>query len=146
MGGILGFLFAALAGLLNTMQSGMNSTMGKSVAPGWAVAFVGGATMLTGLAYAAVTRAPFPRSGVTIVPWWGWVGGCMGAVFVLSTLLVAKQLGAATFLAITVTAGVLTSLTMDHFALLGFKEHPASLPRLAGGALMIAGLGLIARF
>ena len=146
MGGVLGLLLAALAGALNTTQSGMNSAMGKSVAPGWAVAFIGGATMLSGLLAAAVTRAPFPRSGVHLVPWWGWIGGCMGAVFVLATLLVAKPLGAATFLAVTVTAGVMTSLTMDHFALLGFQQHAASVPRLIGGALMIAGLALIAKF
>ena len=102
--------------------------------------------MLTGLAYAAISRAPFPRSGAHLVPWWGWIGGCMGAVYVLSTLLVAKQMGAATFLATVVTAGVLTSLAMDHFAWLGFQEHPASAGRLIGGALMIAGLALIAKF
>ena len=146
MGGILGLLLAVLAGALNATQSGMNSAMGKSVPPGWAVAFIGGATTLSGLLAAAVTRAPFPRAGVALVPWWGWIGGCMGAVFVLSTLLVAKQLGAATFLAVSVTAAVLTTLAMDHFAWLGFREHPASIPRLIGGALMIAGLGLVAKF
>ncbi|WP_217430941.1 DMT family transporter [Sphingomonas bacterium] len=145
MGGIAGYLFAALAGMLNTMQSGTNSTLGKSVPPGWSVAIVGCATMLTGLVFAAVTRSPFPRAGA-LVPWWGWVGGCLGAVFVLSTLLVAKQLGAGAFLATTVTAGVITSLAMDHWGLLGFQQHTASLPRLAGGALMIGGLALIARF
>lgn len=146
MGGVLPFLFAALAGVLNTMQSGTNSTLGKTVAPGWAVAFVGCATMLTGVAVALATRAPFPRAGLHHVPWWAYVGGCLGAVFVLSTLLVAKQLGAGAFLATTVTAGIVTSLTMDHFALLGFQQHSASMPRLAGAALMVAGLALIAKF
>lgn len=146
MGGILGLLFAALAGMLNAVQSGANSTLSKSVAPGWSVAIVGCATMLTGIAFALVSRAPLPRGGVHAVPWWGWIGGCLGAVFVLSTLLVAKQVGAAVFLATSVTAATVASLAMDHWALLGFQQHTASLPRLAGGVLMIAGLALIARF
>ena len=47
---------------------------------------------------------------------------------------------------VTVTAAVITSLIMDHFGLLGFEVKPAGMGRIAGGALMVAGLGLIAKF
>ena len=144
--GVFAFLFAAIAGMLNSIQSGSNTTLGKTVAPGWSVATIGCATMLTGVVYALATRAPLPRSGMHLVPWWGWIGGCLGAVFVLATLMAAKQLGAGTFVATSVTMGVITSLAMDHWGLLGFQQHSASLPRLGGAVLMFAGLGLIAKF
>jgi transporter family-2 protein len=144
--GALAFLFAAIAGILNTVQSGSNATLGKTVAPGWAVAVIGAATMLTGVAYALATRAPLPRSGMHLVPWWGWVGGMLGAVYVLATLLVSRQMGAGVFIGLTVTAAIVTSLAMDHWGLLGFQVHPANAWRLAGGALMIAGLALVAKF
>jgi transporter family-2 protein len=35
---------------------------------------------------------------------------------------------------------------MDHFGLFGFDEHRAGVPRMLGAALMLGGLGLIARF
>ena len=35
---------------------------------------------------------------------------------------------------------------MDHFGLVGFKEHAAGLGRIAGVALMIGGLALINLF
>ena len=144
--GALAFLFAAVAGMLNTMQSGSNATLGKSVAPGWAVATVGAATMLTGIAYALATRAPLPRAGAHLVPWWGWIGGTLGAVYVLATLSISRQLGAGVYIGLTVTAAIVTSITMDHWGLMGFETHPASVWRLAGGVLMIAGLALVAKF
>lgn len=146
MGAAFALLFAAVAGLLNTVQSGSNATLGKSVSPGWATAAIGAATALTGLAYAFATRAPLPRAGAALVPWWGWIGGCLGATYVLATLIVAKQLGAGAFIATTVTVAVVASLAMDHWGLLGFQQHTASLPRLAGAVLMVGGLALIAKF
>ena len=141
-------LFAALAGVLNTIQSGTNTQLAKALGqPGWSVAIVGCVTMLTGVAYAVATHNRLPTAdAIAHVSWWGWVGGMLGAVFVLSALLVAKEVGAAVFLATTVTAGVVTSLAMDHFGMLGFDVHPAGAGRLAGGALMVAGLVLIAHF
>ena len=47
---------------------------------------------------------------------------------------------------VTVTVAIVTSLVMDHFGLLGFEIHKAGLARIAGGILMVAGIGLIAAF
>jgi transporter family-2 protein len=80
------------------------------------------------------------------VPWWGFIGGIFGAVYILSMLLMAERLGAAVFMGVTVSAAVVTSLVMDHFGLLGFQVHEAGLGRMAGGVLMVVGLALIAAF
>lgn len=55
-------------------------------------------------------------------------------------------IGAATFLGIIVTVGVLASLVFDHFGWIGFQVHPASLWRVAGAVLMVVGVGLVAVF
>ena len=80
------------------------------------------------------------------IPWWAWVGGIIGAVYIMSMLLVAERLGAAFFLGRTVTAAIVTSLMLDHFDLVGFPRHPAGAWRSLGAALMISGLSLIATF
>ena len=61
-------------------------------------------------------------------------------------LTIAQRLGSGLFTGATVTAALLTSVLLDHFGLIGFKQHPASPARLAGCGIMIAGLWLIARF
>ena len=143
--------FTIVAGLLNTVQTGTNATLNRSLgAPVWAAAAVGTATFLTTL-LAALTVMIFAGQRPTAeaiagVPWWAWTGGMLGAVYVLATVLVADKVGAATFMGITVTVAIVTSLAMDHFGLLGFEVHRAGFARIVGGILMLAGLGLIAKF
>ncbi len=83
---------------------------------------------------------------IALVPWWAWIGGVMGATYILSMVLAADQLGAAVFMGVTVTMAVITSLVMDHFGLMGFEQHPAGVGRIVGGLLMVVGLALIAKF
>jgi transporter family-2 protein len=61
-------------------------------------------------------------------------------------VLTAQKVGSGVFIGITVTATIVASLIMDHYGLLGFKQHPAGPGRLIGGALMIAGMLLIGKF
>jgi len=83
---------------------------------------------------------------VAAAPWWAWTGGVMGAVFVLSQLFVAGKVGSGVFIALTVTASVVTSLVIDNYGLVGFEVHAAGWGRIAGALFMFAGLGLIARY
>ncbi len=79
------------------------------------------------------------------MPWWGWVGGLLGASVLASQLWVAREIGAGPFMGIVVTAAVVASLVLDHFGLVGFEEHPAGLWRIVGAGLMVGGVVLIAR-
>jgi len=80
------------------------------------------------------------------VPWWAWFGGALGAGVILAQLFVAQRIGAAAFLGLLVTGGVIASIALDHFGLEGFAVHTAGPVRLAGGALMIVGVALVALF
>lgn len=64
----------------------------------------------------------------------------------IATLFVSQKLGSGLFIGATVTAGIVTSILLDHFGLVGLQQHPAGWGRLSGAVLMIAGLVLIARF
>lgn len=45
-----------------------------------------------------------------------------------------------------ITAGVVGSIILDHRGLVGFERHPAGRWRVLGGALMVAGVALVAAF
>ena len=49
-------------------------------------------------------------SHLTQAPWWAWVGGFCGAIFLVSQPLAAPRLGAAVYIGITVTASAITSI------------------------------------
>lgn len=142
------YLFAAAAGLLNAIQAGANAGLGKAFdnkfAAGVAVVAVNMAVMV--LAGAVSGQLGWPglqRMGAA--PWWAWTGGLLAAVFILAQLFTAEQLGSAVFMTIVVTAAVFTSLLLDHFGLVGFKQHLFGWGRVAGAVLILAELGLIAR-
>ncbi len=140
--------FAAVAGLLNAVQAGCNATLGKSLGPFPAALVVAAVSFVTILLAALVSgRFALPEWRAMVeAPWWAWVGGTLAAVFVLSQLLAAEALGSALFMGLAVTAAIVMSLALDHWGLAGFKQHPLGWARAVGAVLMLAGLGLIARY
>ncbi len=145
-------VFAVVAGVLNTLQSGSNATLNKRLEHPFASAAV---VYLVGLTLVALGwlgaqllgKGGLPAAGrVAQVPWWGWIGGSLGLAFVFGSLLIAPKVGAAVWTAFSVTAAVITSLALDHFGWMGFEQHPAGVGRIAGALLIIGGLGLIAKF
>jgi transporter family-2 protein len=142
------YLFAIVAGALNTVQSGANVTLNKGLDQPILAALV--VSAVSSVIY--LLAAPFMGLGVPSaervaqVPWWGWLGGVLGAFYVLSMILIAGRVGAAAFMGLTVTAAIVTSLLLDHFGWLGFDIREAGLLRLFGGGLMIAGLVLVCVF
>ena len=141
--------FALLAGVANALQAGTNATLSKTLAQPFAagivVALVGAVTLL-GLGLVLGRFALPSLSDIRAVPPWAWLGGMIGALLILTQLFVAHRIGAAPYLGLLVTAGVVTSILLDHFGWIGFTQHPASLWRILGGLLMVVGIALVAMF
>lgn len=141
------FLAALAAGTANPFQSGANAQLNKQLGqPLWAGMIVY-ATGLAGLiALQLCFRQPSPADKIFGVSWWAWLGGLVSIIPTVIGLTIAQRLGSGLFTGASVTAALVTSVLLDHFGLIGFRQHPASPARVAGCALMIAGLWLIARF
>ena len=77
--------------------------------------------------------------------WWHWVGGLLGAVYILVTIVVAPRLGAATLVAALVAGQMVASMLLDHFGWVGFAVHPITPWRLAGAVLIVSGVVLVRR-
>ncbi len=106
--------------------------------------FVVGLGCLLGLALATGVSVP-TRPVLAQVPWWGWLGGLMGAVYIGATASHAEKLGATGWLAAIITGQVLTSLVLDHFGLIGFTRQTIGPTRLLGAALLVLGVVLVLR-
>jgi transporter family-2 protein len=140
---------ALLAGLASAVEPGQNAALAKSLARPLLAGVVSLAVSIGAIVVIMLVTGRYGLPGMdrlAQVPWWTWLGGLMSAVLAAAQLYLSKEIGAATFLGLIVTAGVVTSILLDHFGLVGFKVHPAGLWRLLGGALMIGGVGLVARF
>lgn len=143
------YLIVLLAGIANAIQPGQNSTLAKGLSqPLTAGLFVGiGAGLTVLIAGLATRRLAWPSMAEAAqVPWWAWLGGVLGGGVVITQVLVARQIGAGAFLGLLVTAGVVTSILLDHFGWVGFEAHPATTWRIFGGVLMIIGVAFVAAF
>lgn len=141
-------LIALVAGTFNAIEAGTNSALRKGLeAPFCSLAIISLTTLAMSIIAALVAdeRLPTWANAVT-VPWWGWLGGVLGFGFVATMIWTADALGAALFIALTVTASTIGSLLLDHFGLLGFSQHSAGLGRIAGALMLIGGVTLIACF
>ena len=137
-------LLTVVAGVLTTVQSGSNAALNKALGQPILVALV---VMAANLAvYAAMIPVlglnwPAPER-IAQTPWWAWIGGVFGGLYVLSAVLFAERLGAALFTGLVVTASIVTSIALHHVGC-GLRAAAAGLGRIPGGALMIGGLLLV---
>jgi len=143
----LAYLLGIVAGFGITLQVGMNSrlrTLLQSANTAALISFMVGTLALAALF--VVTRVPMPeRSVLSSVPWWAWLGGLMGAFYVAVSTIVASQLGTASLLGLGLLGQLTLALAADHYGWMGLPEHPITLTRLAGVALLAAGVWLITR-
>jgi transporter family-2 protein len=101
-------------------------------------------TILTAVLAMLVLRPPLPEAAaIRGTPWWTWIGGPLGAVFVLAGAALAPRLGAAAFISAVVAGQLLCSLALDHFGLMNVPQQPLTAARLLGAALVFAGVLLV---
>jgi len=144
----LSLAVAFLIGALITVQVGANTRLKEAFGEALPAVIVSSSLgVLILAAVALIGRSSWPSAGTLAgVPWWGWLGGALGAVYAVATVLLARTLGAATLTALVVTGQLVCSVALDHFGAVGFTEHAVSVGRVAGCLLLIGGIVLIWRF
>jgi transporter family-2 protein len=141
-------IIALVGGLALTFQAGVNAQLGVRIGNPVRAAFISFAVGTVALLiFSVAQRSPWPQvQSLAAAPWWIWIGGLLGAFYVILTVVVAPELGAAVFFALVVGGQMLASLCADHFGWVGFPQHPISLGRIVGAALILAGVLLIRLF
>lgn len=143
----LAMLLAFLAGVGLAAQIPLNVQLRQGVGHPTLSAFISfslGALVL-GL-YVLATRVPWPAAATLAqVPWWAWLGGTLGALYVSATIVLGPKLGAGLFVVLVIAGQLAAALTIDHFGWLGAAPQPLNPWRVAGAALAVLGVVLIQR-
>lgn len=140
-------VFAMLAGALLPTQAGINAQLAKNLGHpllAASVSFALGTIAL--LLFTLAFHIPLPEiSRAMQAPWYFWVGGLLGVIYLTATIILAPLLGAATMIGLIIAGQMLASITLDHFGLVGFPVHPLGLWRAVGAIFLIIGVALIQR-
>jgi bacterial/archaeal transporter family-2 protein len=142
----LAVLVGVGAGCLVGMQAPINSRLGRTIGGLQAASFsfLVGTLALVSLTF--VLRGGLGSLGrLGHVPWWAFVGGLLGAVYVFVALEAVRTLGASGLSAVVITGQLAISVAIDRFGLLGVAKQHVGLSRILGLALLVAGVVLVVR-
>jgi transporter family-2 protein len=144
---VIAILLVVLAGGATALQAPTNARLAGAVLSPVNAAFVSFAVGTIALGIVALILQTRPdMSAARGLPWYAWVGGLYGAVFVVAAAWAVPRLGVALTITLMVAGQLLISLVLDHFGALGVPRQPLNLGRLAGVALVIGGVLMVRRF
>lgn len=136
---LLGGVLAALQAPTNAM---LNAPLGSPVNAAL-VSFLVGTAVLAAVALALGAR-PDAAAGAAL-PWYAWIGGAYGAVYVVATAFAAPRLGVAQVMVLIIAGQLITSLALDHFGAFGLEARRVDWGRALGVALVFVGVLLVRR-
>ena len=79
------------------------------------------------------------------LPWFAWIGGLYGAIYVAVAAYAAPKIGLASLITIGIAGQIAMALWLDHLGALGLPKEPANFGRVLGALLVVAGVILVRR-
>ena len=139
------YVFLAFAaGAVLPLQALINAQLGKNTS---GALFASTCSFLVGTAVLAtamlVTRTTVPSlENLLRLPAWMWLGGALGASFVIIATLAVPRIGASSLVALVVFGQMAAALAYDRFGVLQ-PVQSISATRLFGALLILAGVLLV---
>lgn len=139
-------LLTLFAGSLLPVQAILNSRLGRQV---------GGSLMGVLLSFLVGTVCLLVANGVVngsalfsvrpgkVAPWYIWLGGFLGAVFLGYVTWVNQRQGVALTFILVVCGQILMAMLLDHFGWLGTARRSITPLQLAGVAFILCGIYLV---
>lgn len=139
-------LLVVLAGGATALQAPTNARLAGALTSPVNAAFVSFLVGTTALGLLALTLQTRPdAAAMKALPWWVWIGGLYGAIFVVTAAWSVPRLGVAMTIILMVAGQILISVVLDHFGALGVPKQPLNLTRLLGVLLVFGGVLLVRR-
>jgi transporter family-2 protein len=134
-------LTAVVIGGVLTMQPGLNAEvarrLGNPLGAGLVSMFV---SFTLALAIVLGSRQNVSWGALAAMPWYLWLGGSVGMIFVVGTLWIAPVLGAALLFSSIVAGQMIMATIADLTGLAGYQSHGFDPWRIAGVLFVLAGV------
>jgi transporter family-2 protein len=138
-----------LTGMMLPVQTAVNSKLRTFVVnPIYSalISFLIGTTVLVILGGLMASQGQAGNlRGAANAPWWAWIGGALGAMFVTMAILAVPRIGAAGYSAAIITGQLVGALMVDHYGWFGLQKTTISPSKLAGAGLLLVSVWLIQR-
>jgi transporter family-2 protein len=135
------FLAAIAVGASIALQPALNADVARRI--GTSI----GATILSvtvaflcAAAFAIAVRPHVSLTAVASLPWYLWIAGVIGFIFVAAGIYVAPVLGGAAFFASIVAGQLIMATVADMIGVGGYQAQGFDIWRIVGVVLVVAGV------
>lgn len=128
---------------LQAPTNGMLARAGGSPVLAALISFAVGMVVLVSMLVASGHRTS--TQSLATLPWYAWLGGAYGAVYVAAAAYAAPKIGLGAFITVGIAGQLLIALWLDHAGALGLPKNPVSLMKMAGLGLVFLGVILVRR-
>ena len=136
---LVGFSFASQAGINSQLRIALSNPIQAAF-----ISFLIG-TIVLGIIALVQGDTWFKPNSLTLIPWWAWLGGFLGAFNIAMSIFLAPKLGAMV-LAISIVVGqIMASLVLDQNGWLGYPKMDITINRIIGALFVIIGLILVVK-
>ncbi|AUJ32108.1 MAG: DMT family transporter [Liquorilactobacillus nagelii] len=142
-------LAGIFTGMLSAMQTAINGHLGvvlNSAEKAALVSFVIGTVALWVIVIVREHQINLKPAFNQNYPWWIWIGGIIGALFVLGNAFLVPLIGTGLAVVIVLFGMITGSLLVDHFGWLGANRILVEPIQLIGILVMLVGVVLIKLF
>lgn len=136
-------------GMLSAMQTAINGHLEvilHSAPKAALISFLIGTMTLWLIVWVKEHRVHLNQQIISNYPWWIWLGGILGALFVLGNAYLAPVIGTGLTVVAVLIGMISGSLLVDQFGWLRAPKIPVVPVQLLGIIVMLLGVGLIKLF
>lgn len=139
-------IWGILAGMLSAVQQAINGRMGTVVHSPVQATFI--SFFISWIVILIVTlvmhrKVTIPRATFKTMPKWGWLGGILGATFVLMTVILVPIIGAGLTVTTSLIGQILGSVLVTQFGLWRSIKSPVKRLQVIGIIIMLIGVLII---
>ncbi|HET7723711.1 MAG TPA: DMT family transporter [Propionibacteriaceae bacterium] len=142
---IVAVVLAVLVGAVIPVQTGVNTRLARHMGVTLLASLVSFFVGTLGLALVLVlTRTPLPLARTAATqPWWIWVGGVCGLIFLTMNMVLLPRIGASATVILPLFGQVLGGLAIDTMGAFETTARPLTIGRVVGVVLVAAGAALV---
>ena len=143
---MLPLLLVFVAGWMVAIQAPTNAMLaraGGSPVLAALISFAVGTAALLSVWLATESRPSSATFGS--LPWYAWLGGLYGAIYVAVAAYAEPRIAFATLITVVIAGQIVMALWLDHIGAHGLERDPLILGKILGAALVLAGVILVRR-
>jgi bacterial/archaeal transporter family-2 protein len=143
-------LIGISAGMLTTVQiainGGLGSVLNSPVRAAFVSFLVGTLTLIALVSLKDRTFAGLKNTFNQNAPWWIWIGGILGGLYVLINVHLVGQIGTGKTVILVLFGQVTGSLLVERLGLFGSTKNKIAWVQIVGLILMVSGIIIVQLF